>query len=170
MVYMGGSQGLLFMVRKTEIIRHITDEELEELYLREKNVKIKERLHTVLLLYRGYNANKVAEILCRGYASIRRWKDAWNAGGYEALKPDYGKGGHIPRISASKWDEILDEIKDMAMTLKDVRVYVNTKYGANYSYNSVWYWVRKKKKAPYGKPYPQDIRRPENAEEILKKP
>jgi transposase len=156
------------MTRKTKIIRHITEEELERLYRREKDVRIKERLLAVLLLYREYQADKVAEILCRGYASVRRWKDAWNAGGYEALKPDY-KGGHEPRISSSKWDRILEEIKDKGMTLKDVQVYVNTKYGANYAYTSVWYWVRKKKKAPYGKSYPMDSRRPENAEEILKK-
>ena len=103
------------------------------------------------------------------FRSIRRWKDAWNTGGYWALKPDY-QGGYAPRISSSMWDEILEEIKDRAMTLKDVRVYVNTKYGVEYSYESVWYWVRKKKKAPYGKPYPRDVRRPVNAEEVLKKP
>jgi transposase len=160
---------LLCMARKTEIIRHIPEEELERLYLLEKNVKIRERLLAVLLLYHGRPANKVAVMLCRSYSSIRRWKDAWNAGGYEALKPDY-KGGHEPRISSSKWDEILGEIKDRAMTLKDVQIYVNKKYGVEYAYESVWYWLRKKKKAAYGKPYPRDVRRPANAEEVLKKP
>lgn len=158
------------MTRKTVVVRHVSEEELERLYLREKNVKVKERLLALLLMYRGHHANKVAEMLCRGYASVRRWKDDWNAGGYEALKPDYGNGGHTPRISSSKWDEILSEIKDMDMDLKDVQVYVNTKYGVEYSYSSVWYWVRKKKKTPYGKPYPRDVRRPANAEEVLKKP
>jgi putative transposase len=156
------------MTRKTEIIRHVTEGELEQLYRGEKDVRMRERLHAVLLLYRGYQAKEVAEILRRGYATVRRWKDAWNAGGYEDLKPDF-KGGYEPRISSQTWDKILEEVKDKAMTLRDVQVYVNTKYGANYVYNSVWYWVRKKKKAPYGKPYPRDTRRPENAEDILKK-
>lgn len=157
------------MTRKTEIIRHISEEELEQLYRKEGNVRIKERLHAILLLYMGYRADETAEILRRGYATVRRWKDAWNEGGYEGLKPDFGKGGSKPRISSSKWDEILKEVEDKGMTLKDVQVYVNTKYGAEYSYNTVWLWVRKKKKAPYGKPYPKDTRKPENAEEVLKK-
>jgi len=157
------------MTRKTEVIRHVLEAELEQLYREEKNTRIKERLHVILLLYRGYQADETAEILRRGYATVRRWKDAWNAGGYEGLKPDH-KGNPNPRISSSKWDQILEEIKGRGMTLKDVQVYVNTKYGANYGYTSVWYWVRKKKKIPYGKPYPMDTRRPANAEEILKKP
>lgn len=156
------------MTRKTKIIKHIPHEELESLYKEEKNARVKERLHAILLLYEGREAKEVAEILHRGYASVRRWKDAWNAGGYKGLIPGY-KGGPEPRISDSTWDRILKEIEDKGMTLSDVKVYVNTKYGVNYSYNSVWYWVRKKKKAPYGKPYPKDIRRPDNAEEILKK-
>lgn len=156
------------MTRKTSIIRHIPEAELEQLYREEKNSRIKERLQTILLLYRGYRADETAEILRRGYATVRRWKDAWNKGGYEGLKPNF-TGGYKPMISSSVWDEIIEEIKDKSMTLKDVQVYVNTKYGTNYAYTSVWNWVRKKKKVPYGKPYPRDIRRPEDAEEILKK-
>jgi len=156
------------MTRKTEIIRHVPEAELEQFYWEEKNARIKERLHAILLLYRGYRADETAEILRRGYATVRRWKDAWNEGGYEGVKPDF-KGGYEPRIASSTWDKILEEIKDKAMTLRDVQVYVNTKYGANYCYNAVWKWVRKKKKVPYGKPYPRDTRRPEDAEEVLKK-
>ncbi len=157
------------MTRKVELVGHVPEGELEELYLGEKDVRVRERLHAVLLLYRGYEAKEVAVILRRGYATVRRWKDAWNRGGYEALKPDF-KGGYEPRVSSSKWDEILEEVKERGMTLKDVQVYVNTKYGVDYAYTTVWYWVRKKKKAPYGKPYPMDTRRPEDAEMVLKKP
>lgn len=156
------------MARRVELVRRVPEEELEELYLREKDVRVRERLHAVLLLYRGYEEKRVAEILSRGCATIRRWKNAWNNGGYEGLRPRYG-GGCEPRISSSTWDRILEEIKGRGMTLRDVQVYVNTRYGAEYAYNTVWYWVRKKKKAPYGKPSPWDKRRPANAEEVLKK-
>ena len=70
---------LLCMARTTEIIRHVSEEELERLYLWEKNVKIRERLLAVLLLYRGHPANKVAVMLCRSYSSIRRWKEIGRA-------------------------------------------------------------------------------------------
>jgi transposase len=157
------------MTRKIEIVRHVSKEELERLYKREMNVRVKERLHAILLLYDGMEGKKAAKILHRGYASIRRWKDAWNAEGSHGLIPEHG-GGPTPRVPDSAWDRILKEIEGRAMTLQDVRVYVNAKYEAEYSYNSVWYWVRKKKKVAYGKPYPRDVRRPVNAEEVLKKP
>jgi transposase len=157
------------MTRKMKIVRHVPKEELEQLYKMEKNARVKERLHAILLLYDGMEGKTAAEILHRGYASVRRWKDAWNAEGYQGLISEY-TGGPTPRVSDSTWDEILKEIEGKGMTLRDVRVYVNTAYGAEYSYNSVWYWVRKKKKAAYGKPYPRDVRRPANAEEVLKKP
>ncbi len=69
---------------------------------------------------------------------MRRWKDAWNKGGYEGLKPNF-TGGYKPMISSSVWDEIIEEIKDKAMTLRDVQVYVNTKYGVDYAYHGVWH-------------------------------
>lgn len=156
------------MTRRVELVRRVPVGELGELYHQERDVRVRERLHAVLLLYQGYEEKVVAEILRRGCATVRRWKDAWNRGGIEALKPDF-KGGYAPRISSSKWDEILEEVKGKAMTLRDVQVYVNTKYGAGYAYTSVWYWVRGKKKAPYGKPYPRDARRPVDAEMVLKK-
>lgn len=48
------------MTRKTEIVRHVSEEELEQLYRSEGNVRIKERLHAMLLLYRGYQADETA--------------------------------------------------------------------------------------------------------------
>lgn len=157
------------MPKKIEITRHISPDDLENLYHMEDTSRMKERLHAILLLYKGYHPLETSKILGRSYASIKRWKRAWNAGGYDKLNPDF-KGGYEPQISSSTWDEIIKYAKDKAMTLQDVQVYVNTEYGANYTYSSVWYWVRRKKKVPYGKPYPRDIRRPENAPEILKKP
>lgn len=58
---------------------------------------------------------------------------------------------------------------DKKMTLKEVYVYIRDKYGDLVSYKTTWYWLRKKLKLRYSKPYVRDERRPENAEEIFKK-
>lgn len=55
------------------------------------------------------------------------------------------------------------------MTIKEVTVYVKTTRGVECAYKTVWTILRKKKKVKYGKPYIQNSKRPENAEEILKK-
>lgn len=99
---------------------------------------------------------------------MRRWAKRWNKKGHNGLIPHF-TGGPKPKITSDVWDKILGEIENKGMTLKDVKVYVKTKHGVDYDYNSVWYWVRKKKKTRYGKPYLEDERRPKDAEEILKK-
>jgi len=55
------------------------------------------------------------------------------------------------------------------MDLKEVVVYVKNEYGVEYSYKGVWKNIRKILRVKYGKPYVLDKRKPENAEEILKK-
>jgi len=55
------------------------------------------------------------------------------------------------------------------MTLRDVRIYIKKTRGVQYSYGGVWRVFRKKLKARYGRPYTKNYKRPENAEEILKK-
>jgi len=47
-------------------------------------------------------------------------------------------------------------------------IYVKDTRGILYSYKTVWYILRKKKKMKYGKPYIMNKKRPENAEEISK--
>jgi transposase len=55
------------------------------------------------------------------------------------------------------------------MTLRDVVVYIKNSRGVTYSYKTVWYILRKKKKVKYGKPYIKNIKRPDDAEDNLKK-
>ena len=70
---------------------------------------------------------------------------------------------------SSDWDKIIDEIENKGMTLRDVVVYIKNSRGVTYSYKTVWYILRKKKKGKYGKPYIKNIKRPDDAEDTLKK-
>jgi len=143
-------------------------EEIERLYKKEKVPRVKERLQAILLLLDGKTAIEVASILRRNERTIRRWAKAWNEKGYEGLKPWKGQKKK-PRISEEEWREIGRMAVDKKMTLKEIYVYIRDKYGDLVSYKTTWYWLRKKLKLRYGKPYVRDERRPGNAEEILKK-
>lgn len=156
------------MSKKIKLIRSIPIDELIELYKKETNARIKQRLWAIVHLYEGKTGLEIAKLLKTSYSSIRRWVKRWNKKGYDGLIPNF-TGGPKPKITSNEWDKILGEIENKGMTLKDVGVYVKTKHGVDYNYNSVWYWVRKKKKAHYGKPYLEDERRPKDAEEIFKK-
>jgi len=157
------------MPRKPKVIKHLTKEELEERYRKEKDSTIKERLLAILLLYDGKNIYEVAEIIRRSERTIKEWLKRWNERGYEGILPETSKRGRKPKISNEEWDKILKEIEGKGMTIKEVTVYVKTTRGVEYAYKTVWTILRKKKKVRYGKPYIQNSKRPENAEEILKK-
>ena len=157
------------MPRKPKVIKHLTKEELEKKYIKEKDSKIKERLLAILLLYDGKNIYEVAEIIRRSERTIKEWLKRWNERGYEEILPKVSRRGRKPKISSEEWDKILKEIEGKGMTIKEVTVYVKTTRGVEYAYKTVWTILRKKKKVKYGKPYIQNSKRPENAEEILKK-
>lgn len=158
----------MHMPREIRLIKTIPIDKLTELYKKEANARIKQRLLAITHLYDGKTGVEAAKLVKTSYSSLIRWVERWNAKGYNGLIP--GKStGPKPRLDEGTWNKILDEIKDKGMTLKDVRVYVQTKHGVEYSYDSIWYWTIKKKKTHYGKPYMEDERRPKDAEGILKK-
>ncbi len=151
------------MPREIKLVKSVPKKELMELYKKEPNARIKPRLLAIIHLYEGKTGAETAKLVKTSYPSLIRWVERWNKDGYKGLVPDF-TGGYKPQLDSATWDKIISEIKDKGMALKDVRVYVKTKYGAELSYFGVWYWVRGKKKAPYGKPYLEDGRRPKDAE------
>jgi len=156
------------MSRTVTLIKHLTRDELERKYKEEKNPRVKERLLAILLIYEGKKVCELPDIVKRARSSIENWIRRWNMKGYEGLMPEF-TGGPTPRIDDSEWDRIVKEIENKGMTIKDVTVYVKDSRGVNYSYKTVWQILRKKKKVRYGKPYIKNSKRPDDAEEILKK-
>ncbi len=156
------------MGRKPKVIKHISKEELEDLYRKEKDPRIKERLLAIIHLYEKKNIYEVQDILKKSDRTIKDWLSRWNNKGYEGLIPAKG-GGIEPRISSLEWDNIIKEIEGKGMTVRDVMVYVKTTRSVDYSYNTTWKILRVDKGVKYGKPYIKNEKRPEYAEKILKK-
>jgi putative transposase len=154
------------MGRKLNLVRHMSKQELEAKYKQEKNPRVKERLLAILLLYQGKKVSELPSIIKRSRTSIEDWIKRWNNQGYQGLIPHF-TGGPKPKIS--DWDKVIDEIENKGMTLRDVVVYIKNSRGVTYSYKTVWYILRKKKKVKYGKPYIKNIKRPDDAEDTLKK-
>lgn len=155
-------------MRKATIIRHMEKEDLEDRFRKERNPRVKERLLAILHLYDGKGISETSSMIRRSVSSVKRWLWSWNKEAYDGLIPEF-TGGPKPRMPYSEWNEILEEIENKGMTLKDVRVYVKTTRGIEYSYDAVWKVLRKKMKVRYGKPYIKNSKRPDDAEAILKK-
>lgn len=156
------------MPRRITLVRHMPREELESRCRSEKDARVKERALAILQLYDGKVETDVARSMARCEKSIRNWLRRWNEKGYEGLAPEFD-GGPKPRLDASEWDKVVEEIEGKGMTIKDVEVYVKDTRGVHYAYKTVWQILRKEKKVNYGKAYKMNAKRPPDAEGILKK-
>jgi transposase len=156
------------MGRKPIVTRHITKEELGKLYKAETNLRIKERLLVIVHLYEGKNVYEVADIVKRSERTIKDWLSRWNKQGYEGLIPQ-NRNGKKPKMSLDEWDQVIKEIECKGMTIKDVLKYVKDTRGIDFSYKYGWKILRRIKKVKYGKPYIRNEKRPNDAEDFLKK-
>jgi len=156
------------MVGVVHLKRPIDINELNEKYKVEKDPRVKERLLALIHLYEGKNVKEVSAIVKRSIRTVERWISAWNKNGYDGLIPKF-TGGPKPRLSDDEWNKIVKEIEGRGMTIKDVVVYVKDTRGIHYTYAGVWKVLRRKKRVPYGKGYSMNSKRPQNAEEMLKK-
>jgi putative transposase len=156
------------MPRKLNLTRHLTRDELEERYRKEKESRLRERLQAILLLYEGKKTGDVASSVKRARSTVENWISAWNERGVDGLIPRF-TGGPKPRMEQSEWDRVVKEIENKGMTLRDVEVYVKDTRGVRYAYATVWKALRKQRKVRYGKAYKMNAKRPPDAERILKK-
>lgn len=156
------------MGRKPVVMKHISKAELDKLYKKETDLRVKERLLAIVHLYEGKNVYEVADILKRSKRAIKYWLSRWNKQGYRGLIPR-NRNGKKPKMPLDEWDKVIEEVKDKGMTIKDVLKYVMDTRGVDFSYKYGWRILRVVKKVKYGKPYIRNEKRPADAEIFLKK-
>ena len=134
----------------------------------EKNVKVLKRLYFVRYRYSGDSvevaSRKVGVTKMIGYT----WQRRWNKDGYVGLIPRYS-GGRPSKLTEEQKNELKLLLKERDdWNTNEVRNLINEKFDVKYSLKQVRIILRKFG-MKYGKPYPHDYRRPDNAEELLKK-
>lgn len=153
--------------RSIEVKKHMARKELEQLISEQSDSRLKERLIFIRILYDGERVKDAASKIGRSKPTGYHWLHRWNENGVEGLKPDFG-GGRPSRLSDEEKQElerILKERNDW--TLKEVGKLVKEEFGVEYSQSHLSR-ILKSMGMTYGKPYQEDYRRPENAEERLK--
>lgn len=71
---------------------NVSANELEERYKTEKDSKIKERLHMIVLLKDGYSCRDVAKIHHTSKSKVSFWNVRFQKMGYDGLKDKNGRG------------------------------------------------------------------------------
>jgi transposase len=145
----------------------------EELQLRiktlEKDTKILKRLYFVKYRYEGESVEESAQRvgITRNEGYI--WQRRWNEQGYEGLIPRYSRGRPM-KLSP----ENLDQLKEMlsqrsTWPTDDVRTLIHQEFGVEYTLKQIRI-ILKKFDMTYGNPFTRDYLRPDDAEDLLKKP
>ena len=141
---------------------------LEKLVKKEKNPKLRDRLRGILLLKKNYKHSEVAEILGVTERTLYNWKKRYNQSGYNGLKtnPIPGRNTILDEEDMKKLKELLG-MRDY-WTSKEVRELIKNEFDIEFTPRHIPRILRKLG-MKYQKPYVNDYRRPEDAEDILKK-
>lgn len=141
---------------------------LEKLVKKEKDLEVKDRLRAVLLLKKNFKQCEVAKILGITERTVYNWKTRYNQNKYEGLKTKLrpGRDTFLNDVDMKKLKEMLEKREYWAT--KEVRELIQNEFGKEFTLRHIPRLLRKLGMM-YQKPYVNDYRRPEDAEEILKK-
>jgi len=151
------------------IKRQMSAEELDKrIKTLEKDVKVLNRLYFIRNRYLGDSVELAASesgVTKRvGYI----WQERWNKEGYEGLIPKYG-GGRPAQLTEKDKDELKEILsKRDDWTTKEVKKLIKDEFGPDFSEKHVRSILRDFG-LKFARPYPQDYRRPHDAEEQFKK-
>jgi transposase len=149
------------------VVKHLSEEELESLIKNEKSKRFAERLFFIRSLYAGEKVETAAKKLGRCKTTGYLWLSRWNTHGLEGLKPTFG-GGRPSRLSIAQREELKQKLGSRNYwTSKEARQLVKDEFGISYHPVSVSR-ILHSLGMRYGKPYPRDYRRPDDAEAKLK--
>ncbi len=134
----------------------------------EHSTRVLKRLYFIKYRYNGKSVEEACDLVGAKKPVGYIWQDRWNKEGYKGLIPRFagGRPSKLVREQKDRLRELLGQ-KDN-WTSEEVRDLVHREFNVEYTLKQIRIILRK-----YGmkcaKPYPHDYRRPENAEEILKK-
>jgi len=96
------------------------------------------------------------------------WQKRWNKEGPGGLVPKYA-GGHPSKLTDEQKAALLEKLREKEdWTTAEVQHRIQSQFGVSYSLDQVRR-ILKSFGMFFGKPYPRDYRRPQDAEQVLKK-
>jgi|GEM_PF-820220 len=123
------------------LLKEISVKKIEQKYKKEKNAKVKQRLHILLLLKEGWTQREAAKMLHISNGIVPFWKARFESGGFDALQDLEGRG-----IKSKMGDEGLSMLRSAMeepipsgdgyyrwWNSKDTRIFVNEYFGLNYT-------------------------------------
>ena len=151
------------------IEHHLSSEELlKRIKSLEKDTRVLQRLYFVKHRYEGASVAESAKLVGTSKPVAYQWQERWNKDGYDGLIPRFA-GGCPSKLSdeqKEELEEILHQRDDWST--KEVKELIFNRFNVIYTGKQILE-ILKKFGMHHAKPYSHDYRRPEDAEDSLKK-
>jgi len=123
------------------LLKEISASDLEKRYKKEKDRKIKQRLHILLLLREGWTQREVAKLIHISNGLVPFWKSRFESEGFNSLEDKVGRGlksklndeelGSLG--SAIEEGVIMEDNYRRGYKTKDAIDFINSNFGIKYT-------------------------------------
>lgn len=156
------------MKMRSKIVKILSGEK-EEIQRRlesEKDAKVRIRLILLNLVASGLGVEEAAALVGMKKRIAYVWITRWIKKGYEGLLPKK-RTGRPPKLDKDQKEKLKEMLKRRVYwTTKEIQGLIKDEFGIKYK-KSRLYELLKELKMNHSKPYILDMKRPENADEIL---
>ncbi|WP_254837548.1 IS630 family transposase [Natronomonas marina] len=97
--------------REKEVVRHLSEEDLDRLLTETDDVKQHERLVFIKRLYKGATLAEAADDVGRSEGTADNWVERWNEGGLGKLTPNFG-GGRPPKLGEAEQQRLIERLRE----------------------------------------------------------
>lgn len=96
--------------REKEIVRHLTEDDLDRLLTQTIREKVSKRLTFMKRLYKGATLEDAADDVGMPQSTSSRWVDLWNKGGLGQLTPNFG-GWPPPKFGDTERERLVELLR-----------------------------------------------------------
>ncbi len=97
--------------REKEIVRHLSEDDLDRLLTQTDDEKVSKRLTFIKRLYKGATLEDAADDVGMSQSTGSLWTKRWNEGGLGKLTPNFGDG-RPPKLGEDERERLLDHLED----------------------------------------------------------
>jgi len=152
--------------REKEIVRHLSEEEIDRLLAETDDEKVSKRLTFVKRLYKGATLADAADDVGKTSGTGSRWATRWNEGGLGKLTPNFGDG-RPPKLGEDEQERLLELLREgQPWKKQEIQQLLIDEFDVEYHPNYLPVFLDDLGLS-YAIPRTERPSQPENAEEIL---
>jgi len=117
--------------RRKEIVRHLSEENLDRLLAETDDEKVSKRLTFVKRLYKGATLEDAADDVGKSASTGSRWARRWNEGGLGLLTPNFG-AGRPPKLGEHDDESCSNSSETGSLGKQEIQHLINQEFGVEY--------------------------------------